>query len=71
MFETVHIARSHLMRYQYPELESAVEASTSWSATLAGSLAGWFGSPPESESEGDVAEDDDWLLNYCWPVHPY
>lgn len=75
MFETVQIARRHLMRYQYPELDSAMEASTSWSAALAGTLSSWFSPPPQDdESEPDTPEDngpDDVVLLYCWPTYPY
>lgn len=77
MFETVQIARRHLMRYEHPDLDSAMEASASWSSTFAGALSGWFASPdgraggPPDGDENDHAEDESNALLYCWPNYPY
>lgn len=79
MFETVQIARRHLMRYEHPDLDSAMEASTSWSATFTGALSEWF--VPSGHRDGDIldstepdeadGEDESSALLYCWPNYPY
>lgn len=79
MFETVQIARRHLMRYEHPNLDSAMEASASWSSAFTGALSSWFvasdhrdGSIPGAEEPDEAdGEDEGSALLYCWPNYPY
>jgi len=75
MFETVQIARRHLLRYEYPDLRCAVETSASWSTTFLGSVGGWFATPPRSEEpegeEPDEEEGSETFSYYGWPSYPY
>ncbi|RDE07834.1 hypothetical protein [Pelagibacterium lacus] len=68
MFETVQIARRHLIGYEYPDARCAVEVSASWSGAILDPL-GWFASRPRAEaSEGEDEEGGAAaMLSYGWP----
>lgn len=82
MFETVQIARRHLLRFEYPELATALESATSpaGAGAMTGAFAAWVGGQTTSRDEIDPphrapreAEEDDTEPAFVngWALFPY
>lgn len=80
MFETVQIARRHLLRFEYPEMAAALDTASSpaWAGAVTGALGAWLGGqaarPEPGEPEDTGAETDTEAAQdplYCWALFPY
>lgn len=79
MFDTIQIARRHMLRFEYPELAASLDSSASpiWLGGVTDAVSAWFGGKapgpePERESEQETeTEEPELTLAAVWQAYPY